>query len=149
VFSEPRTLGEVVTDADGSATFRIEIPRDLPAGPHTITIFGDAPDGSALLWAIPIVVGADGALTEVIVGETNVVTPPALPAPIPAPVAPFAPTGPGSTPNVTPSTGPLPATGSSPANALSLALLCAAMGAVLLAGSRRRAVRGRDRPDPT
>jgi len=140
VFSKPRVLGEVRVGADGVADYQIEIPTDLPPGPHTITIFGVAPDGSERLWVIPVVVGPDGALTEVIIGDTNAVKRPGPVSPA-IPGSPFSPPAPATaTPAAgpTPSAGPLPATGSSPANALALAFGCALMGIVLWTGSRRR-----------
>ncbi len=78
VFSEPRVLGEVVTGTDGAADYRIEIPKDLPPGPHTITVIGVAPDGSDLLWAVPIVIADDGSLSEVRVGDGNAVVTPTV-----------------------------------------------------------------------
>jgi LPXTG-motif cell wall-anchored protein len=131
--SEPRVLGEVATDADGSADYRIDIPTDMPAGSHTITVIGTAPDGSPRLWIVPIVIGDDGSLIELRVGETNVVPPPPSPA---APAAPTAPTG-------TPSTTGLPETGSSPGTILLLALAFALIGSLVWLPSRRR------RPEPT
>jgi LPXTG-motif cell wall-anchored protein len=140
VFSEPRVLGEVVTDANGEADYLVEVPTDLPPGPHTITVIGIAPDGSDRLWAVPIVIAADGSLSEVRVGDGNAVvapTPPALPE---APVAPSAPAQERATPGdaFRPAAGPLPETGSSPATIVWLALASALLGTLLWGGSRGR-----------
>jgi hypothetical protein len=129
--SEPRVLGEVAADADGGADYRIDIPTDMPAGAHTITVVGTAPDGSPRLWIIPIVIAADGSLVELLVGDTNVVPP--APAPAPPPAAPAAPPAPVGTPSQT----GLPETGSSPATILLLALAFALIGSLVLLPSRR------------
>ena len=138
VFSDPRVLATVVTDATGAADYSVEIPADLPPGPHTVTVVGVAPDGSDLLWVVPIVVAADGRLSEVRVGEGNAVPAPPVTAPTAPPAAPPAPTDVTPAPQFRPSIGPLPATGSTPETTISLALAIALLGAVLWIGSRRR-----------
>ncbi|HSL75297.1 MAG TPA: HYR domain-containing protein [Ilumatobacteraceae bacterium] len=116
--SEPRVLGEVVVGPDGSADFRFAIPTDVPAGPHTITVSGIAPDGSDLLWVIPVVVGENGTITELIVGGRNVAAEqPAV---------------------ATPSSGALPQTGTSPALWLILAVALLGLGLLVRAGGRVR-----------
>jgi len=45
--STPAALGEVTTDADGSATYRLTLPADLEAGNHTVVV-SDA-DGNPIL----------------------------------------------------------------------------------------------------
>ena len=80
MFSDPQILAEVVTDATGSAEYRIAVLADLPPGPHTVTVIGVAPDGSDLLWVVPIVVAANGSLAEVRLGDDNAVAVPAVPS---------------------------------------------------------------------
>lgn len=135
VFSDPRVLAEVVTDATGAAEYRFDVPADLPPGPHTVTVIGVAPDGSDLLWVVPIVVAADGSLSEVRVGEAN-----AVPAVVVPPIPTGAPAVPdvAPTPEFRPSSGPLPETGTTPASTLTLAGGVAALGLLLRLASRRR-----------
>jgi LPXTG-motif cell wall-anchored protein len=136
VFSDPRVLAEVVTDETGAAEYLIDVPTDLPPGPHTITIFGTGADGAAVLWVVPIVIAADGTLSEVRVGEGNAVPVPAAPPAPFAPAAPPAPAGPGTTPVL----GPLPETGSTPMSVLPLAMALVLFGLVVWGGSRRRRI---------
>ncbi len=132
--SEPRLLGEVATDAEGGADYRIDIPTDLPAGAHTITVVGTAPDGSARLWVVPIVIADDGSLIELRVGDVNAVAQPTPPA------GPVAPVPDGATPGdaFRPTAGPLPETGSSPATLVLLSLASGLLGVLLWGGSRNR-----------
>jgi len=137
VRSEPRVLGEVIVDDDGVGSYRVVVPSDLPPGLHSIVVSGLTADGAEISWVVPIVVDAAGVLTEVTVGDANAVAVPALPT---LPSTPAAPSAPAPTGVGTPSAGPLPATGSSPANTLTLALAAAFLGLVLWGGTRRRGV---------
>jgi len=46
--SEPRYIGSVTSNADGSATFRFDIPADVPPGQHTLDVCRDGDGRQAL-----------------------------------------------------------------------------------------------------
>lgn len=112
VFSDPVALAQVTADANGRASYVLEIPRSLPAGTHHITVVGVGPDGGERLWVVPIEIAADGTLASV---DAQLQ--------VPAPEM--------------PSTR-LPATGGTPADIVRWALACLFVGAVLLLLRRKR-----------
>jgi len=40
IYSEPRSLGQLVADSAGRVSGTVEIPKDMPAGSHTIVVSG-------------------------------------------------------------------------------------------------------------
>jgi hypothetical protein len=65
IFSDPRELLTVTTDAEGRADYELAIPFDLPPGEHHIVVSGDAPDGAERLWVVPVTIGPDGSVLSV------------------------------------------------------------------------------------
>jgi LPXTG-motif cell wall-anchored protein len=63
IYSEPRVLGTVTTDENGSFRLEVVIPADLPAGEHSLVASGIAPDGSERFIRMNVTVDADGNAT--------------------------------------------------------------------------------------
>ena len=45
IFSDPISIGQVITDAKGNFSGTFKIPEDLKVGDHTLQLSGQAPDG--------------------------------------------------------------------------------------------------------
>jgi LPXTG-motif cell wall-anchored protein len=58
--SEPVVVGSGAAGQNGVVTTDVTIPADTPAGPHTLTASGAAPDGSTLTLTLALTVGGDG-----------------------------------------------------------------------------------------
>ncbi len=63
VFSEPRFLGTVMTDAKGSFRGSVPLPLDIQAGRHTLQSNGLAPDGAVRSLSLGVQVQAPDAKT--------------------------------------------------------------------------------------
>lgn len=58
LFSEPRTLGTLQTDAQGVFSGVVPVPDDVPVGVHTAQVSGYTPDGDILVVSLGIEVAA-------------------------------------------------------------------------------------------
>ena len=58
LFSEPRTLGTLTTDARGVFSGTVPVPADVPVGVHTAQVSGYTPNGDVLIVSLGIEVAA-------------------------------------------------------------------------------------------
>ncbi len=65
VFSDPLLLAEQAAGANGRVRYELHLPTDLPPGDHHIVVAGTAPDGTAVLWVVPITVGQGGVVVAI------------------------------------------------------------------------------------
>lgn len=61
MFSTPRYIGSVSTDASGNFTGKVPIPPDFPAGRHTLQANGYSPDSKVRSMSIGVIVQEDKA----------------------------------------------------------------------------------------
>lgn len=61
IYSDPRVLATVTTDAAGAFRYAVRIPADLDAGEHTLVAAGVDPDGEPYRRALTVTVEDDGA----------------------------------------------------------------------------------------
>ncbi|AGL14729.1 fibronectin type III domain-containing protein [Actinoplanes sp. N902-109] len=92
LYSDPVTLGSVVTDAAGSFTKEITVPAELDAGTHQLVASGVDPDGSRRMIRMPVRVQAEP-------------TTPDSPVPPGSPATPDSPAAPSSGGSELPRTG--------------------------------------------
>ena len=115
LFSTPQPLGTTTAAADGRITFRSILPTVEP-GVHHIVLTTTAADGRQLQVIVPLVVGANGELVEIL---GRAVGSPGIPP------------------------GGLPATGSETWGSVRVGLLLVLLGLALLGTTRRRRLRTR------
>lgn len=58
IYSQPRVLGTVVTDATGAFSLTVTVPADLEAGEHTFVAYGTDPVGESYAMRLPVSVPA-------------------------------------------------------------------------------------------
>ena len=58
LFSDPRTLGALTTDAQGAFAGTVPVPADVPVGVHTAQVSGFTPSGDRLIVSLGIEVAA-------------------------------------------------------------------------------------------
>ena len=61
LFSEPRTLGTLTTNARGAFSGTVPVPADVPVGVHTAQVSGYTPNGDILIVSLGIEVAAPQA----------------------------------------------------------------------------------------